>query len=704
MLNKKSFNYSDPLPYTFILLGISCLAIHTVVLTFFFLLVAFLLTTNNDRSLLVSLSFATLWSLLSYAIFYLASPLIWGINTSRNLSEFAPEMRRWMLKNIENPSYGDGSEMTIVYVTTLLLIAISVGIGNISSKPLNHVFQTVPTLAKTALLSIPAAYFLGVGINPPFSNFQTLDSLNLAFGLGELGVQAYPLFANLSFSSVLSVLLASVILLIFVVSNYKSRKLTLILATIFLVPVCFISTALISTEDYTYVFAPALKLINGFPLSEIYFQYDLVLSLLATPFLLSNVDPNFFQLVLQFSLWLLFLISFIFATRFFVVSDLAVPFVLTIVFIRIYASHYDPTLAVQVTPFRLDWWIVPLVLCYRYGLSHWSIGASLGILLIIHSNFGIIYSLAFTQAVLFLQTVEVLSEFQKGKFKLLRIKVHLLILLEKYSLSIGLVIAGLIANSLIFNHFGASEAAKFYREFGIGFTKIGAHSFFWLILPLLLFTTTVLIKVKPLISKRYLDSAFFAILLCVGNLIYFLGRSVDSNLVWISTSIVLILFICIDLILVVSRKTPRSRPYRCLSALPFLVFLMAVFFYSERASNRIEHQIISVATGDIFNFPSTDYEISTIADHVGNNEKVFVMSKSDFYIYYYGRYSPVAYYTPYNSWIFNSELINYMQGLLEIGYVLVCDECDDGTLSEIANNSQTTKKGRYTFITRTSSP
>ena len=66
-------------------------------------------------------------------------------------------------------------------------------------------------------------------------------------------------------------------------------KILLFVACVLLLPVCFITTSPISVPDFSYIWAPALRILNGFSLSQIYFQYDLFLSLLAAIWMKLNL-------------------------------------------------------------------------------------------------------------------------------------------------------------------------------------------------------------------------------------------------------------------------------------------------------------------------------------------------------------------------------------------------------------------------------
>ena len=102
----------------------------------------------------------------------------------------------------------------------------------------------------------------------------------------------------------------------------------LVTVCVTLVPICFIAYQHFSWTDYAYVLAPALRLSQGAGLSEIYFQYDLLVSLVAKCWMDLGIDPGKFYIAGQLSYYIFLIAAFLFARAFF--SDGTLPLFLLV--------------------------------------------------------------------------------------------------------------------------------------------------------------------------------------------------------------------------------------------------------------------------------------------------------------------------------------------------------------------------------------
>ena len=642
---------------------ITSLSLVVLDLRYFFTLLAIVLVFSRplNKKTIINWAFAALSTILFYKFFYRYSNWIWAKNVVIDPSEIAPQLRAWYVQP------RDGIELQIVYFSIVTFIFSYVFISKYKVKNQDFKNQLSGTSAKV-----------------------------LSCGIAILLINTIPCFPPLmaiSPSYFKIVALFTSIFWVFIYLDFFSPKLANWAFGFSLVPVCFVAITQMSTPNYSYIFAPALKILQGFPLREIYFQYDLLLSLVSIPFLFLKLDPNVIQVFFQCSLLIFFWGLFSYSKKFFLNRLLAAPFIMLVVFIRIYAAYDDPTFVFQVTPLRLDLWLIPLVFASFYGLSHWSVGVCLSVLIMLHQNFGIIYSAAYFQVVLVIFLLDFSHKNEFGLAILTKIGKLLKIYWKRYRLSICLIVFGIFILNFFTGQFGGNDASKLYRQFGFGFDRIGKNSGVWPILFLVLYTFGLILSRRSSISKFYFEAALFIIFICVGNLIYFLGRSHESNLLWISGSTILVLFVNLDLFLLNGNDTlitQKSHPLaiafnRTLSiSLPALIFSIATYFYSGQSINILKQQFERVKSGKIFSFPDLKFPIDLIRESTDNSEKVMFMSRNDFYYYYYGNYTADSYFIPYPAWVFKLDLVKYIQGKIDDGFYVVCDDlCERDIIADL---------------------
>jgi hypothetical protein len=621
---------------------------------------------DNRASILPIIFYSILLVLISHEIFFLAAPYIWAHNIIIDPALISPPLRQWYVQP------RDGIETPVVYVLMLVMVYFSIiihkylyniGAGkivlsialmvNFSKLTANYLYKvnSAKTIFFLALAILSIFFFKRVDFLPPFS---AVSAQSRAICMGAVAV-----------------------LTLFSILFNINKRLCFVGFAIVLLPICFLSYEA-NIENYEYILDPSLKLLDGFSLSEIYFQYDLFMSLLAIPLLALKSDPEYLKIVAQLSLYLYFMFLVFFLNKFFKNKLLVIPFICTVIAIRIYSPFYDPTRILQITPLRLDLWIIPLFFAYRSGLFSWKVGLSLGALTILHRNFGLIYSLAYVQTIVGLLIIEFIDSStagSTGSFKGIAMKYVRLSAKPLIIIFISFVIA-----SIAFGSVGMSDAAKIYQEFGIGFDRIAQNSFFWQVFVLVIFCTLLLFKIRSLFSTLYFQTSIFIVFLCIGNLIYFLGRSHESNLTWISGAMFLLAFICIDLL--VSYYENVSYFKRAIVAIsPYLLFIACVYFYSQPITDRIHIQYNQLVTGKRLKLAPTDYHIGELQLATKNSSKVYVLGGQDFWIYYYGNYKPIAYLTPYPSWVYLTEQVKYMQNLLDDGYYLVSPSQSDEVIA-----------------------
>jgi hypothetical protein len=410
------------------------------------------------------------------------------------------------------------------------------------------------------------------------------------------------------------------------------------------------------------------------------------------------------QVIFQASLFGFFLGLFAISKKLFLNRSLAVSFIVLVVFVRVYAAYYDPTFVFQITPLRLDLWLIPLAFALFLGISHWSVGLSLSLLIVLHHNFGLIYTAAYFQTILFAFMVDFISvgakkgegfrHFGKLAFNYLKI----------YSIPFLSVLSGVVIIQLLTGQFGGNDASKLYRQFGFGFDRVSDKSAFWPLLVLIFYSIGTLLTFRTKISKIYFETSLFIVFLCVGNLIYFLGRSHESNLLWISGSAILLLFIVLDLNLFKVRSLSSTQVDKMngkdlltrvvASSLPIFLFSTVTYFYSDQAKTILKKQVEVIQSGKIFSFPNLVFPIDLIKENTSNSDKVFFMSGNDFYYYYYGGYMADSYFIPYPAWVMKSELVGHIQEKIDADFYVVCDDlCESDIIEDLKFSQRKTVSG-----------
>lgn len=633
---------------------------HPIALVIYALIVTSLLSRGGFASTLLFFSFSAAFCYVFYLLFYSIAPTIWQWNRVIDPNLIAPDLRGWYTSD------RDGYEAKIVYAGALLILGLSLFVAmlKLEKKP-------IPIFAKSLFAFLPLIYLTKINLIAPFG---VVNDFNL-----------------------IHFLVCGAILGFFMALIKKFPKFGFLALIGILIPICFVGTKPISTSNYAYIFNPALKILNGVGLKEIYMQYDLFLSIIPIPLLALKLDPNYIQLAFQASLYGLFLSLLFFGNKFFKNKILVVPFILTLVFIRIFASYYDPTFVFQITPLRLDLWVIPLLLALKFGIFHWSLGLCFGTMIFFHTNFGIIYTLAFYQMSLFLQLVVGVEEYREQRSFPKVIQSFSKQLYQNLKVPSLFVVSGFLLKGLVFQEFGMNHAAKLYQEFGFGFDRISPQSFFWLLLLLVVFSFVVVIRLVRGQSQARFGLSLFIVTLSVGNSLYFLGRSHESNLLWISSSFILLLYIVFDSILGEENESKNANiPKRFfVLSLPFALYFGVCSIYAKTSTDFFNIQWSAIKSANVPYLPSTEYGIEGIKEATKGSDKLFVISGNDFYIYYYLDANPVAYFSPFGSWVYNNDLNEYVGSLLDQGYYVVCDTCPNETSQKFESRVSTQKVGRY---------
>lgn len=586
---------------------------------------------------------------LFYYCYFLLAPWIWSQNIPFKPEDLTPLV-------LEAAAEHDGVEIYALYIMVF--------VSSITALLLSRFVDCIPLKSSRIIITFCAfaAYFycLTIGFNPPMSNVATLS-------LTAIAQKSLPI-----------ILISLTFLALMFYLQKRSPRAVLIISAIMLVPVCFIATSPISRFDYSFIFSPALRLINGAAISDIYFQYDLLPSLLAVAWMKLGFDLNWYQVLGHTSYYLAILGVFIFSDRLFQRKELSIVLLVALVLIRIYASQWDVVYCFQVTPLRLDLWLPLFAVVYRLGPYHWSAGLVCGLLILLLKTFGIIYTLAYIQLLITLFVVEFINNGTRNSFS------HDLWKYGRRCIKpITLIFCAAVASFLLFHNAEYANYSGYYQKLGIGFIQISPTSFYWYILAMISTVFILLFRLRSIVSSTYLTSGLLLTYCAIGNSIYFFGRSHEHNILNISIVLMFLCFFLLDLISRFLREEPAEngafsilrRHGSVCTAL--LIVLAVIMYYSDTIAEKGAIQIARISQGQtIFPLeydpkPYTTFLNQTRA-FTNNSSKVYFVGGQDFELYYYGGYTPVGYCNPFTTWIFNKDLTRYLQGLLNNGYYLIC--------------------------------
>jgi hypothetical protein len=190
--------------------------------------------------------------------------------------------------------------------------------------------------------------------------------------------------------------------------------------------------------------------------------------------------------------------------------------------------------------------------------------------------------------------------------------------------------------------------------------------------------------VRSSAPQSYVICGLLLTFCAIGNSIYFFGRSHEHNILNISIVLMFLCFFMLDLISRVLQKDyPEPDKFTLLrhhtsTCVAVAIVLVVIVYYADNVSEKRSIQISQLSKGQTI-FPLEVQEkdfaplVSRIRAVTGNSSKVYFVGGPDFEFYYYGGYSPIGYCNPFSTWIFTKELTRFLQGLLDSGYYLVCD-------------------------------
>ena len=565
-------------------------------------------------------------------LFFHFSERIWALREDVPIESITP-WARWAMQD------RDGAEPQVLLLLTLMLVALTTAAINLMGR----VSATNRKIA-AALCLIGSEIFLAfVPLNPPVTDIA-----------GE-----WPHIL---------IVVGGVLLVALAVQWAGRRPATYGLLLLLSIPVCFLTAAPQSlSADLAAILTPALRLRSGVPLHDIYFQYDLFPSLIAMGWRWLGADPAMFSFCTRTSYFLLLAGCFFLARRLFADTRLASLLLVALCAVRVYGSIYEANTDPQVTPLRVDLWILLLAAALHFGLEHWAVGLTTALVFFFLRSFGLLYIASYALALI--------ADFCARRAALPHppsLPEDLAASLRRVIPSLLLVGAGITAARLAFGNF-IPDAVITYHRLGLGMMRIAPNSFYWWIAPGIAATAALTFRSRKFLTEKRAQAALFALSLAIGNSIYFFGRSHENNLINISASLLLSFFLGID---VAAFTLDSKLARRLVLVVPWCALALIAFSYSGRIYSRVGDQMAAVARVPLS--PENPQPIvcaeinAAVPDH-----RVFVFSVNyDYWFYERCGYVPQGNLQPLWIQIFRPNVIAQMSRLLDNGYKIVVPKMD----------------------------
>lgn len=625
--------------------------------------------------------FATAVVFVFYKTYYAIFPWILSKNTVYPEGTLTPWMQAWARER-------DGIEIYMLYGGMFLNMAAVMVLATFS-RILRDKWVDAALIAGAGWLVYRCALGSGIVFTPPPAELTASSS------------------ARIVYCSLFALLLGGAIVL----QKKISYRVETLLAGAILIPFCFVATTPIAISNYAYIFAPAQKLLEGVRLSHIYFQYDLFLAGVAALWMRLGLNLSLFQILGQLSNFVAILGIFLMARSLFRQRALSLLLLVGLVLVRIAAAPWDPVYVFQITPLRLDLWLIPFAILFFRGPFHWLLPLACGVLMLIHGAFGLIYTLGYLQLMATLGALSIAEFGIRTKvaewFKPAAVRRVLLtgaFLLACY-LTARVVLSANIA------------ATAYYQKIGLGFIPLAKTSFFW-IYPIVVSSAFVLLYLlRNVVTQKYLALGYALIYFTLGNCIYFFGRSHEMNLFSIAIPLIFLLFYTLDLFdrwLALPPAAAGSAASGRLVLLFASVFSIAAAYYcSDRIGDNLTAKLNHIVTwrphpGDPFSEAQaeTDGVVREIRGVMGEGARVQFMVKDESkeFLFYQAMPGNTSFFYPLASWIFMSDMVRHAQSLLDGGTYLLIDQnlaetVFDARLSEVGYRYVTTA-GKYVLVAR----
>ncbi len=483
-----------------------------------------------------------------------------------------------------------------------------------------------------------------------------------------------PLEISAANAHYLAVVVSAVGVSILLSWGLRTRRLLSVITAVLLVPVAFLPSAPPSPGDAMAILSPALRLLHGAAPAHVYMQYDYLPSLIAEAWLWLGGDPMaiFFGAALSCYVLLCALVPL--ARRWFSHPGLAGPLLVAVVLVRIYGVEGDQMAVPQVAPFRLDLWILPVAVALYFGVRHWAVAVTLGLLCITLRSMGVLYLAGYAMAYPadFLAARLALNKADRPSLR------QEWRALWRAAAPNAAIIVGSLALTTWLLGSPVSEAALLYRKLGVGQMRVASDSFYWWLLPLTALSGALAFWKRAELGEKRGGAMLLTVALLICGSVYFFGRSHENNLINLSVPFLLCFFLCLDIFLSDLAYGPRAALALQVVASSALIGVCA-FRYSGRIWTKAATQIALVSRDEqaasmaIGHFPPMYCE--EVAQQVPD-KKVYFFGTLDYWYYQRCNYDPPSYEQPVGLSILRAPLAAELAELLDNGYTIALVKTD----------------------------
>ena len=431
-----------------------------------------------------------------------------------------------------------------------------------------------------------------------------------------------------------------------------------------LVPIGFIQQ-----YDFEFVAIPTLGILHGEPLGNIYFQYDLLLSLALALWVKIGFDIHNFYILIHLSIFVFLICLYELSKRVINSRYLFTLFIISAIFLRYYlidlkfGSSY-----VQNSPLRTDLWIIPIFLTYTYGLRSRKTFVSLLLIMVLSFSVGLAYLAAYFLIVL-------LSKYSSNNLSLSR---TFLIFTKEYFLRLMIfLILGALIYFFVYDN-GLNLGAKTMLQYSLFNWNIQKFSLFWPFLLFIGFFTIDILRKREKLNQNYFDFIIMLVFFCLVNLSYYFYKSTFIALITLFIPMVLLVFVSIDL----NKEFLKSRlsiffdltRHRLVRLIPIFFLVFPLVFNIYGVPTIIKNQIIFLTNGSFFKAKqkNVDYKlIAELREVVNNNDRVIFFGYGTYVMYYELNIKPDSYFL-FSSNVYESESYeNYLISKINDGYLLI---------------------------------
>jgi hypothetical protein len=338
----------------------------------------------------------------------------------------------------------------------------------------------------------------------------------------------------------------------------------------------------------------------------------------------------------------------------------------SLVIVRFYAIIGD--FAPQVSPIRLDLWLLPLALAFAVGLRHWSVGFLLGGLCFFSRSIGILQLGAYGLAL----ALDFLAQRRASRSGSAPPFFRALFDLFVGTKAVwGFILLWLVAVRLAYGSIG-SDAVAIYHQLGVGMMRIDPTSFYWWLLALTGGVGWLAFSRRMSLPTRVGEASIYLVTLTVSSSIYFFGRSHELNLLNTSAPYLFCFFLGLHLAWPIA-SDPKALRWMFRTA-PWLMVATCAYFYSSLGFGRVVGQLTEVTTQTPLLQAASPAPVPTIncseIRQAVPDEQVIFFSSNDYWYYESCGLVPRGYFQPMYLAILTKPLAADLSLWLHRGYKL----------------------------------